>query len=107
MRFNNLETSTRQGLAPSFDHTIFLDRQRFFFQYGTRHIVETLENFGYKDIQSILICGGLNKNPLFTQTQANVGNLPVVCPEEPESVLLGSAMLGACAAKYFKVKTFF
>lgn len=39
---------------------------------------------------------------MFTQTQADVCNLPVVCPDEIESVLLGAAMLGACAAKHFK-----
>lgn len=53
-----------------------------------------------------MICGGLSKNPLFTQTQADVVNLAVVCPEEGESVLLGSAILGACASGFFKdVKT--
>ncbi|XP_044271112.1 FGGY carbohydrate kinase domain-containing protein [Tribolium madens] len=68
--------------------------------YGTRHILESLIKSGHS-IKSILICGGLSKNLLFTQTQADVVNLPVVCPEEIESVLLGSAILGACAAKYF------
>lgn len=52
-------------------------------------------------IESILICGGLSKNPLFIQTQADVVNLPILCPNEQESVLVGSAILGACAAKYF------
>lgn len=57
-------------------------------------------------MSSVLICGGLSKNPLFTQTQADVVNLPVVCPDEAESVLLGSAILGACASGFFKdVKT--
>lgn len=38
--------------------------------------------------------------------QADVVNLPVICPEESESVLLGSAILGACASGFFKdVKT--
>lgn len=33
-------------------------------------------------------------------------NLPVVCPQEGESVLLGSAILGGCASGFFKdVKT--
>ncbi|EFA09750.1 FGGY carbohydrate kinase domain-containing protein [Tribolium castaneum] len=68
--------------------------------YGTRHILESLIKSGHF-IESVLICGGLSKNYLFTQTQADVVNLPVVCPEEIESVLLGSAILGACAAKYF------
>lgn len=49
-----------------------------------------------------MICGGLSKNVLFIQTQADVINLPVVYPEETESVLLGSAILGACASGYFK-----
>ncbi|KAJ8964516.1 hypothetical protein NQ314_004811 [Rhamnusium bicolor] len=57
------------------------------------------------DIQSTLICGGLSKNPIFTEAQADVCNLPVVCPDEVESVLLGSAILGACAAKHFKDMT--
>ncbi|KAF5279188.1 hypothetical protein FQR65_LT03435 [Abscondita terminalis] len=70
--------------------------------YGTRHILETLVKSGYNSISSILICGGLTKNPLFIQTQANAVNLPVVYPEEKESVLLGAAILGACAAKHFK-----
>lgn len=28
-------------------------------------------------------------------------HLPVLCPNEAESVLVGSAILGACAANYF------
>lgn len=63
--------------------------------------MDTLKSFGYSNISSILICGGLSKNPLFIQTQADVVNLPVLCPDEPESVLLGSAILGACAAGLF------
>ncbi|XP_031349869.1 FGGY carbohydrate kinase domain-containing protein isoform X2 [Photinus pyralis] len=70
--------------------------------YGTRHILETLAKSGHNAISSILICGGLCKNPLFIQTQADVANLPIVLPREKESVLLGSAILGACAANYFK-----
>lgn len=63
--------------------------------------MEKLKESGYNNIQSILICGGLSKNPLFTESQADVVNLPVLCPNEIESVLLGSAILGACASGYF------
>ncbi|KAK5644725.1 hypothetical protein RI129_006025 [Pyrocoelia pectoralis] len=70
--------------------------------YGTRHILEALSRSGHNSVSSILICGGLSKNPLFVQTQADVVNLPVVYPDEKESVLLGSAILGACAADYFR-----
>lgn len=72
------------------------------FQYGTRHILETLIKSGYSKFESILICGGLSKNPLFVQTQSNIVALPVICPDEVESVILGSAILGACAAGYFR-----
>lgn len=67
--------------------------------------MESLKNSGYKDIKSTLICGGLSKNPIFTDAQADVCNLPVVCPDEEESVLLGAAILGACAAGHFKDMT--
>lgn len=60
-----------------------------------------MKHYGYKQLKSILICGGLSKNPLFIQTQADVVNLPVLCSNETESVLIGSAILGACAANYF------
>ncbi|KAI4462229.1 ribulokinase [Holotrichia oblita] len=70
--------------------------------YGTKHIVETLLKYGYKSIESVLICGGLSKNHLFIQTQADVLNIPVIVPNEKESVLLGAGILGACAAGYFK-----
>ncbi|RZC42847.1 FGGY carbohydrate kinase domain-containing protein, partial [Asbolus verrucosus] len=70
--------------------------------YGTRHILDALIKSGYSSIKSVLICGGLSKNLLFTQTQADVVNLPVICPEEVESVLLGAAILGACAAGHFQ-----
>lgn len=38
---------------------------------------------------------------MFIQTQADAVNLPILCPNETESVLVGSAILGACAANYF------
>lgn len=69
--------------------------------YGTRQIIDRLKESGYKNIKSTLICGGLSKNPIFTAEQANICNLPVVCPDEIESVLLGSAILGAVAANHF------
>lgn len=55
---------------------------------------------GY-EIESILICGGLSQNPLFVQIQADVLALPVLCPVEKESVLIGAAILGSYAAGEF------
>lgn len=73
-----------------------------FFQYGTKHILEELERHSTNDkIEAVLICGGLSKNEVFLQTHANVIGLPVLVPDETESVLLGSAMLGASVAGFY------
>lgn len=73
----------------------------FLFQYGTRHIIDALVLAGYKPFKSILICGGITKDPLFVQTQADAVDLPILKPHEKDSVLVGSAILGACASHYF------
>lgn len=69
-------------------------------QYGTKYILETLEDAGHK-IETLLVCGGLSQNPLFIQIQADVLGLPVLCPVEKESVLIGAAILGSYAARKF------
>ncbi|XP_053985764.1 FGGY carbohydrate kinase domain-containing protein [Hylaeus volcanicus] len=68
--------------------------------YGTKYILETLEAAGHT-VEELLVCGGLSQNPLFTQIQADVLGLPVLCPIERESVLIGSAILGSYAAGKF------
>ncbi|KAL9701481.1 hypothetical protein quinque_004922 [Culex quinquefasciatus] len=46
------------------------------------------------------------QNPLFVQTHADICSTPVLLPHEAEAVLLGSAMMGACAAGiYTDLKT--
>lgn len=72
-----------------------------YFQYGTRHIIDSLVTAGYKPFKSLLICGGLAKDPLFVQIQADAVNLPLLRPHEKDSVLVGAAILGACASQYF------
>lgn len=67
---------------------------------GTRHILEEMNARGYA-IEKIYFCGGHLKNELFIQEHANVTGCQVVIPEEPEAVLLGSAILGAVAAGEF------
>jgi ribulose kinase len=71
------------------------------FQYGTLHIIDVLRAANHSNIQSLLLCGGLSHNPLFVQTQADVAKLPVLCPHESESVLIGAAILGACATRAY------
>lgn len=66
--------------------------------YGTKHIMEKMVDEGHETFSSVLVCGGLSKNLLFVQTQANVSLMPVLVPHEAESVLLGAAILGATAS---------
>lgn len=65
--------------------------------YGTRHIIEVMNSAGYR-IDTIFACGGGTKNPVFLREHADITGCRVVLPREPESVLLGSAMLGAVAS---------
>ncbi|QDU75604.1 Ribulokinase [Bremerella volcania] len=65
--------------------------------YGTRHIVEVMNGSGYH-IDTIFACGGGTKNPVFLREHSDITGCRVALPKEPESVLLGSAMLGAVAS---------
>ncbi|MDD5201205.1 MAG: FGGY-family carbohydrate kinase [Terrimicrobiaceae bacterium] len=65
--------------------------------YGTRHILEEMNRKGYA-IQTLLVCGGGTKNPVFLREHADITGCALVLPKEPEAVLLGSAVLGAVAA---------
>ncbi|XP_060770179.1 FGGY carbohydrate kinase domain-containing protein isoform X6 [Neoarius graeffei] len=65
---------------------------------GTRHILDALREAGH-DITTLFLCGGLSKNPLFVQMHANITGLPIVLPAEKEAVLVGAAVLGACASR--------
>ncbi|XP_038124613.1 FGGY carbohydrate kinase domain-containing protein [Cyprinodon tularosa] len=65
---------------------------------GTRHILDAMKEAGH-DIRTLFLCGGLSKNPLFVQVQANATGLPVVLPNQSEAVLVGAAVLGACASQ--------
>uniref|UniRef100_A0A8B9HJV9 FGGY carbohydrate kinase domain containing n=1 Tax=Astyanax mexicanus TaxID=7994 RepID=A0A8B9HJV9_ASTMX len=66
-------------------------------QLGTRHILSVMKEAGH-DITTLFLCGGLSKNPLFVQIHANTTGLPVVLAAEREAVLVGAAVLGACAS---------
>ncbi|KAM8850674.1 FGGY carbohydrate kinase domain-containing protein isoform 3-T8 [Spinachia spinachia] len=65
---------------------------------GTLHILEAMKEAGH-DIRTLFLCGGLSKNSLFVQIHANATGLPVVLPEQLEAVLIGAAVLGACASQ--------
>ncbi|XP_041127166.1 FGGY carbohydrate kinase domain-containing protein [Polyodon spathula] len=67
---------------------------------GTRHILDSLQAAGHR-ISTLCMCGGLSKNLLFVQMHADITGLPVVLSREVESVLVGAAILGACASGDF------
>ncbi|PIK39032.1 putative FGGY carbohydrate kinase domain-containing protein isoform X3 [Apostichopus japonicus] len=69
--------------------------------FGTKHILETMAAAKHS-INTLFACGGLSKNPLFLQIHADVMGMPIALPQEKESVLIGSAILGACAAGYYE-----
>ena len=62
--------------------------------YGTRHIVETLNEKGYA-IDTIFACGGGTKNAVFLREHADALGMKIILGEEEEAVLLGSAILAA------------
>ncbi|XP_013107022.2 FGGY carbohydrate kinase domain-containing protein [Stomoxys calcitrans] len=70
--------------------------------YGTRHIIENLVKHQRVPVQTLLFCGGLSKNALYVQNHADICQLPALIPDEQEMVLVGAAMLGACAAKVYE-----
>lgn len=65
--------------------------------YGTRHIIEELNNHGYS-IDTIMATGGGTKNEVFLQEHAHITGCRLVLPAESEAVLLGSAILGSVAS---------
>jgi len=65
--------------------------------YGTRHILEALNKQGYQ-VDTLLATGGDLKNPVFVREHADATGARILLPSEPESVLLGSAILGAVAS---------
>jgi FGGY-family pentulose kinase len=89
----------------SLDETITSQALRYYatiqaVAYGTRDIVRAMNEAGYR-IESLLVTGGGTKNPLWLQEHADATGLTLSLPEEPEAVLLGSAILAATAAGHY------
>ncbi|MCE2563120.1 FGGY-family carbohydrate kinase [Komagataeibacter sp. FNDCF1] len=69
--------------------------------YGTSDIVAMLNRQGYA-IDTIIATGGGTKNPVFLREHANATGCRIVLPEEPDAVLLGSAVMAAVAAGTYR-----
>jgi len=72
--------------------------------YGTRHIIETMNEHGFA-IDTIFACGGGIKNPIFIKEHADITGCKVVIPKESEAVLLGAAILGAVSSGLYSSVT--
>lgn len=68
--------------------------------YGLRQIIETQAAHG-AGVKTIVISGGAGQHPLIRQLLADATGLPVETTVCAEPVLLGSAILGAVAARRF------
>ena len=64
---------------------------------GTRQILEALNAKGY-DIRHLHLTGGHAANPWLVQLYADATGCSVALPVEPDSVLLGTAIVAAAAA---------
>ncbi|MHA1566078.1 MAG: FGGY-family carbohydrate kinase, partial [Alphaproteobacteria bacterium] len=64
---------------------------------GTRHILEAMNETGYR-IDTLHLSGGHGKNPLLLSLYADTTGCEVVLAEEEDGVLLGTAMVAALGA---------
>jgi D-ribulokinase len=65
--------------------------------YGTRDIIDALVDKGIP-LKAIIVSGGAARSPLFRRILADSTGLTVRLPGSSEPVLLGAAIIGACAA---------
>jgi FGGY-family pentulose kinase len=68
---------------------------------GTRHILDRLGEHGYR-IDHLHLTGGHVRNPLLVELYADATGCTVVLGEEEDGVLLGTAMVAAVAAGFYR-----
>ncbi|PLW76895.1 FGGY-family carbohydrate kinase [Cohaesibacter celericrescens] len=68
--------------------------------YGTRHIIEEMSKAGHS-IDTLYVCGGATKNPLWLREYANITGRDIQMASEEDVVTLGAAILGAVACGAF------
>jgi FGGY-family pentulose kinase len=65
--------------------------------FGTELIFRTLRRHDF-ELRSIVAAGGATRSELWMQLHADISNVPVSIPREPESPVLGAAILAAVGA---------
>lgn len=69
--------------------------------FGTALILDRMETAGVP-VEELRVCGGPSKSELWMRIHADVTGKPIVLPREPESVLLGSAILATLGAGLYR-----
>jgi FGGY-family pentulose kinase len=68
--------------------------------YGSEQNLRVLRENGF-ETKEIVICGGVVNSPLWIQIHADISNVPITITRVSEASTLGSAILGAVAAKLY------
>lgn len=71
-------------------------------QYGTRHILDSIQASSGHHISNLFMSGGLARNDVYTQAHADATGCPVLRPLQSDCMLLGCAMLAAGAGRVYE-----
>ena len=69
--------------------------------YGTENVFQSFREAGHK-VDEIYMGGGTTNSELFMQIHADVSNVPINVPEDPQVMALGSAILATVGAGIYK-----
>jgi glycerol kinase len=69
--------------------------------YQTREVLDAMNKDSGVDLCSLKADGGMVKNELLMQFQADILNVPVICPKVPETTALGAAYAAGLAVGYW------
>lgn len=69
--------------------------------FGTENVFKTFRDMGY-EVSEVYMGGGTTNSDLFMQIHADVSNVVINVPENPQSCVLGSAIIAAYAAGEFE-----
>ena len=65
--------------------------------YGSENVLQSFRDAGY-EVSEIYMGGGTTNSDLFMQIHADVSNVPINVPEDPQVMALGSAILATLGA---------
>jgi glycerol kinase len=69
--------------------------------YQTREVLDSMNKDSGVLLCSLKADGGMVKNELLMQFQADILNVPVICPKVPETTALGAAYAAGLAVGYW------